>query len=148
MQLNWILASLHLMALAFGFSTCWLRANALKALKQPADLEPVFRYDNFYGIATLAWIGTGLWRLFGDADKGSEYYLNNNAFLLKMLVFAIIFLLELKPMITLIRWRIQLKKGKEPDLHTAPLLAKLSYAELAGFVLMVLAATAMARGIG
>lgn len=148
MQLNWILASLHLIALALGFSTCWLRANALKTAEHSKDLKAVFRYDNLYGIATLIWIGTGLWRLFGNTDKESDYYLNNQAFLLKMGLFVIVFLLELKPMITLIRWRIELKRGQEPDMASTKQLATLTYAELGGFILMVMAATAMARGMG
>jgi len=118
----------------------------LSTAKKPGDLGDVFFADNLYGIAILLWIGTGLWRAFGGLEKGTVHYLQSTAFWLKMTAFGLVFLLELYPMIKLFRWRIDLKKGREPDVARTALMARLTYAELAGLAIMVLLATAMARG--
>jgi putative membrane protein len=65
-----------------------------------------------------------------------------------MALLGLILALELRPMVTLIRWRIQLSQAGTPDVGSAPALARISYAQAVLVVLMVLAATAMARGIG
>ena len=49
-------------------------------------------------------------------------------------------------MVVLVRWRGQLKRGEAPDLVQAPLLARLTLAELPLLVGMVFLAVAMARG--
>jgi putative membrane protein len=59
-----------------------------------------------------------------------------------------ILLLEIWPMITLIRWRVQVAKGSLPDSSSAAAIARISYAQAALLIGMVLAATAMARGMG
>jgi putative membrane protein len=51
-------------------------------------------------------------------------------------------------MATLIAWRRQLARGEQPDLRAAPAIARTSYIEALLVILMVLAATAMARGMG
>jgi putative membrane protein len=50
--------------------------------------------------------------------------------------------------VTLIRWRIQIARGQRPDTSLAPAIARISLVQAVLVVLMVLAATAMARGIG
>ncbi len=62
-------------------------------------------------------------------------------------LFALVFLLELLPMITLVRWRIDRRKGRPLALNRAPLLARLTLAQIPLLVLMVGMATAMARGL-
>jgi putative membrane protein len=56
--------------------------------------------------------------------------------------------LEIRPMLTLIRWRRQVGMGAAPQTGIAGGLARISFIQAALVVLMVLAATAMARGIG
>ncbi|MCU0335520.1 MAG: DUF2214 family protein [Chitinophagaceae bacterium] len=146
--LRWILASLHLIGLGVGFGACWLRAVRLQALaKGTGSLQAVLNADNWYGVATLLWIATGLWRAFGGVEKGSDYYLNSTAFLVKMALFIVVFALEWVPMVAFIGWRIQLKKQRLPDTRKAGLFATLTYLELFVFLLMVFAATATARGL-
>jgi putative membrane protein len=148
MYLPWLLSALHLISLALGFGSCWMRAAALRSATQLADLKAVFRYDNLYGLATLLWISTGLWRAFGGQAKGTDYYLNSQLFWLKMGLFGLVFACELYPMVMLIKWRKQSKKGIAVDFAHAPKMANLSYLELVGLLLMVFIATAMARGMG
>ena len=51
-------------------------------------------------------------------------------------------------MITLIRWRVQVAKGAQPDPAPAVAIARISYLQALLLIGMVLAATAMARGLG
>jgi putative membrane protein len=51
-------------------------------------------------------------------------------------------------MITLIRWRVLVAKGSLPDPSPASAIARISYLQALLLVGMVLAATAMARGMG
>jgi putative membrane protein len=59
-----------------------------------------------------------------------------------------ILVLEMSPMMTLIRWRAQLRRGETPDTSLAGRFSSISYAQAVLVLLMVLAATAMARGFG
>ena len=143
----YIVAVVHLLTFGLGFGSCWARANGLKKLKDASGLPAVFAADNFWGIASLLWLSTGFWRVLGGLAKGSEYYFNSTAFYIKMGIFVLILLLELKPMITLIKWRSQFKKEQSIDFSAAPLMAKLTYIELILLIPMVFMAAAMARGM-
>lgn len=67
------------------------------------------------GISAGILLITGLMRAFGGYEKGTDYYLHQPLFHLKMTLFVIILLLELAPMITLIKWRIALGRGAAID---------------------------------
>ena len=51
-------------------------------------------------------------------------------------------------MVTLIRWRMLVAKGTLPDPAPAAAIARISYLQAVLLIGMVLAATAMARGMG
>lgn len=144
---RYLLAVAHLIALAVGIAAVYGRSRALRRVRRPEDLPSVFHADNWYGIAALLWIGTGLWRAFGGVEKGTAYYLGSHWFIGKMGLFAIVLLLELLPMVTLIRWRIALRRKEPVVLDRAPLLARLSVAQVPLLLLMVVMAAAMARGL-
>jgi putative membrane protein len=148
MNLSYFLAALHILTFGLGFYAIWSRANALKKLKDASGLNDVFKADNLWGIAALLWIATGLWRTFGGLEKGSHYYLHSNTFIAKMILFLFVFIIEIKPMVTLIQWRIRKRKNETIDFSSARLLARLSHIELGLVVIIVFLATAMARGIG
>jgi len=146
MLLHWFIATLHLLALPLGLGAIWARSRALRLARSAADLQRVFVADNFWGAAAVLWIATGLFRAFGGLEKGTEYYLHNWLFYLKMGLLVIVLLLEVWPMTSLIRWRIQLRRGASLDLTSAPMLARISAIQAALIVIMVCAATAVARG--
>ena len=148
MNLSYIIATLHILTFGIGFYAIWTRANALKKLKDVSDLNEVFKADNFWGLAALLWISTGLWRAFGGLEKGSDYYLHSKTFIAKMALFLLVFLIEIKPMVTLIRWRTKKRKNEPMDFSSARQLAFLSHIELGLITIIVFLATAMARGIG
>lgn len=147
MDLRYSIATIHLLTFGLGFASCWMRASALRRLKDQAGLKDVFFADNLWGIAAALWLLTGLWRGFGGLEKGSDYYLQNTAFLIKMGLFILIFALEMKPMITLIKWRVAKGKGQPIDLSVAPSMARVTYIQLVLLFPIVTMATAMARGI-
>jgi putative membrane protein len=111
-------------------------------------LRRVFYADTWWGVAAVLWISTGLLRAFGGLEKGGSYYLHNHLFWTKMGLLAAILVLELQPMIALIQWRRQIGRGEVPDTRAASRFARISVLQATLVVLMVLAATAMARGYG
>jgi putative membrane protein len=148
MTSRWLAASLHLLALGIGLGAVWARGRALRSSLDAATLRQVFFADTLWGLAAVLWISTGLWRLLAGLEKGTGYYLQNHVFLAKMALLAVVLLLEIRPMVTLIRWRQSVSRGQAPDTSRAALLARISFVQAWLIVLMVFAATAMARGIG
>jgi putative membrane protein len=118
----------------------------LRLARTTPDLQRVFIADTFWGLAAVLWIATGLLRAFGGLEKGSSYYLHDRVFFVKMGLFAVILLLEIWPMATLIRWRIGARRGASVNTTSAPALARISEIQAGLVVLMVFAATALARG--
>jgi putative membrane protein len=148
MSLRWLLAAAHLMGLGVGLGAVWARARALQGELDAARLRQVFYADSWWGIAAVIWIATGLWRLFGGLEKGTAYYLHNYLFWVKMACLALILILEIAPMTGLIRWRMKAARGEVVDTSRAKRFAVISMIQAILVVLMVLAATGMARGYG
>ena len=147
-MLRWLLAALHLLALGIGLGAVWARARALRGPLDAAGVQRVLNADSWWGIAAIVWIGTGLLRAFGGFEKGAAYYLHNTLFIVKMLLLVSLLLLEIWPMMTFIKWRIRGARGETIDASAALTLASVTYIEAALVVLMVIAATGMARGFG
>jgi putative membrane protein len=97
-------------------------------------------------VAALLWLGTGLPRLLIGTEKPTAYYLGNHLFWLKLTLFGVVFVLELAPMIALIRWRMDLRRGQTPDLTLASVWARISRVQAGLLLLMLFIATAVARG--
>lgn len=148
MAIRWLLATLHLLALGIGLGAVWARGRGLRAELDAAGLQRVFYADNWWGIAAFVWLATGLLRAFAGLEKGTSYYLNNHVFRAKMGLFLCVFILELWPMLTLMRWRRQVQHGEQPETRAARRMARLSACEAGLVVLIAMAATAMARGYG
>src|ERR1700741_5392774 len=108
MTLRWIFAALHLLGLGIGLGAVWVRAMALRR-PDDAGLRRAFAADSLWGLAAALWIVTGAVRAFGGIEKGSDYYLGSTAFQVKMALLLAILALEVRPMVTLMRWRGQLK---------------------------------------
>jgi putative membrane protein len=148
MSIRWLFAALHLLGLGLGLGSVWARGRAFRGELDAAGLRRVFYADTWWGVAALVWIGTGLVRAFVGLEKGSAYYLHNHLFWGKMTLLLMILILELGPMVTLIRWRTQVARGELPDTRAAGRFSRISFLQAALVVLMVLAATGMARGYG
>lgn len=149
MTLRWLVAAAHLLALGIGLGAVWGRSRALRG--SVVDAQAVRRAlvaDAWWGVAALLWLGTGLWRAFGGLEKGTAYYLASIAFHAKMGLFLLVVALEIKPMVTMMRWRGALSRGTRLDTASARTISRLSAVQALLVVAMVLAATAMARGMG
>lgn len=143
-----IVSSLHLLALAIGLPAVFLRGRAFKGRLDADGLRRLMAADSVWGVAAALWIVTGLLRAFGGLEKGTDFYLRSPLFWTKMTLFVLILLLEILPMVTLIRWRVRLGRGLQVDTSGVSRLYTLNHVELALVVVMVFVASMMARGVG
>jgi putative membrane protein len=147
-MLRWILAALHLTALGIGLGAVWVRAGALRGSLDPAGLRRVFAADGRWGLAGFLWIATGLWRVLAATEKPGADYMHKHLFYLKMLSLLVLLVLEVRAIVLLTRWRGAVRRGGPVDPAAAPGLARISYIQVLLVVVMLLAATGMARGFG
>jgi len=148
MTLRWVLAAIHLLGLGIGLGAVYVRAKALSGRIDTDKVRAALAADAWWALAAILWVGSGLWRLFGSIEKDTAYYMGNHVFWTKMVLFVGILLMEIRPMMTLARWRRELARGIPPNTLSAHRISRVSYAQAGLVVLMVLAATAMARGLG
>lgn len=148
MMIRWILGALHLLALPIGFAAVTVRAMGLRRQAAGMDLRSVFAADSIWGLSALLWVSTGLIRAFTYIEKGSQYYLGNSWFWAKMGLLAVILALEVLPMATLIRWRLEDHRGQTVDLGRAGFLSRISATQAMLILVMVAVAAGMARGLG
>jgi putative membrane protein len=89
----------------------------------------------------------GLLRVF-YFKKGAEYYWTSHAFLTKFGVFILVGLLSIVPTVEFLSWRKAVKAGKVPQVSEKKLgtVRRLIHIELAGIVVILLAAAIMAKG--
>jgi putative membrane protein len=148
MLAHWLLAAVHLLAFALGFWAVLTRGTAFRRLAAGVgEARSVLIADNLWGICAVILLISGGMRAFGGYEKGTDYYLHQPLFHLKMTLFVLILLLEIAPMVTLIKWRIALGRGAAIDAGRAKLFARISHIEALLVLLMVVAATGMARGV-
>jgi putative membrane protein len=148
MLIRWLLAAIHLLGYGVALASILARTRALRRCSTPARLPEVFLADNGWGLSALVLVVTGALRAFGGYEKGSAFYLHEPLFHLKMGLLVLILILEIAPMVTLIRWRIAVRKGGVPDLRRVRRFAGTGAVQAVLLVAMVVAATGMARGIG
>lgn len=148
MTLGWLLASLHLIGLGIGLVAVFVRGTTLRDIGTTGPIQRVLVADNFWGLSAIILISTGLLRAFAGFEKGSDYYLHSAMFWSKMGLLVLVLILEVRPMVTLIRWRMNVRSGAEPDISAARSLARISYVQAAILAAMIFVATAMARSLG
>jgi putative membrane protein len=144
--LRLLLAGTHLLALGIGLGAVWARGRALRGIVDNAALRRAFAADAWWGISAVLWLATGLTRLFAATEKSVDYYLRNPLFHVKMGLFLLLLLLEVWPMITLIRWRRALGRNQTAAFGAAHRIARISTIEAFIVVIIVFVATALARG--
>jgi putative membrane protein len=146
--IRWLLASLHLLGFGLALTAIIARTRALRRCGSAQGLAGVFLADNVWGLSALLLIVTGSLRAFGGFEKGASFYLQEPFFHVKMGALVLILLLEIAPMIALIRWRIALRKGISPPLARVHQFAAISAVQVALLIVIVFAAAGMARGVG
>ncbi|HEX5633729.1 MAG TPA: DUF2214 family protein [Gemmatimonadales bacterium] len=149
-MLRVILAALHLLALAIGFRAVLERSAALRLAPGDAMLRRAFAADSWWGVAAILWLGTGLWRWLAGMEKTREFYRTADWFHLKLGLFTIVFLLELWPMVTLVRWRIARARRTPAEQVVVPAVAQriaaIGRLQAVLLVAILTAAVAVARG--
>lgn len=148
MLARWMLAAVHLLAFGYALASILRRSRGLRRCTTMEDLPAVFAADNGWGISALVLIVTGVMRAFGGFEKGAAYYLHEPLFHLKIGALILILALEVAPMMTLVRWRLAYRRGDVPDLTVAPKYSRIGAVQAVLLVVMVFAASGMARGIG
>jgi putative membrane protein len=148
MLVRWFLAAIHLLAFGFALASILRRSRGLRRCTSTEGLPAIFSADNGWGGSAVVLIVTGAMRAFGGFEKGADYYLHEPLFHVKMGALVLILLLEIAPMMALLRWRNAVKNGDVPDLTRAPKYARIGMWQTLLLVVMVFAATGMARGIG
>jgi putative membrane protein len=135
-----IVSALHVGGIALSFASIHLRARG--ALR--GAIDDVLAADNAWGVAAIVVVGSGLARAFLGLEKGSNFYLHNVNFFAKMVALGVLFVLELWPMVTLLRARFSAL-----DVTTAlPAIGRISQVQYALLVVMLVLAPLMARGVG
>lgn len=148
MLTHWMLAALHLLAVVVGFWAVLARGTALRRLTDgTGEARSVLIADNIWGVCAVILLVSGGVRAFGGYEKGTDYYLHQPLFHLKMTFFVLILLLEIAPMVTLIKWRIALGRNRALDTGRVKLFARISHIEALLLLLMVVAATGVARAV-
>jgi len=147
-MLSAIVSALHLLALAIGLPSVFLRGRALAGTLDGPGLRRLFAADTWWGVAALVWIATGLARAFGGLEKGASFYLASPLFWVKMALLGVIILLEIWPMTTFIRWRAGVQRGETPPTGRARQLWVVNHVEMVLVIVMVFVASFMARGFG
>jgi putative membrane protein len=107
------------------------------------------RADRVIGLAAALLLVFGFLRVF-YFEKGSEYYLDNTFFQIKLGLFFIAALISLVPTIQFARWNPELKQGVAPDLASATVkrLKRIIHWELVLIGGIMLCASLMAKGLG
>jgi len=113
-----------------------------------ASARSVLRMDTAYGIAALVLLVVGFTRVF-HTEKGSAYYFDSGAFLLKLTLFIVVGLLSIYPTVKFLGWRKALREQRVPDFDagTRRKVRLLIHVELTLIVVIMLMAVMMARGI-
>lgn len=141
-----LLSAMHLLTLALGLGGIVFRGRALAQILDEAGWRRLLAADNAWGAAAVLWIATGLGRVF-FGGKESAFYSHNGLFWTKMALFALVFALELTPMITFIRVRSALRNHTPLPQFSVKLYRRINSAEVVLIVMIVFTASFMARGV-
>ena len=102
-------AYIHYLSFMLCFGALIYERISLKANPNRKDAISMVVADVIYGIAGIALLVSGIYRVtkFG---QGSEFYTQNPIFWTKIIVFAVVGSLSLYPTITYVLWAIPLRK--------------------------------------
>jgi putative membrane protein len=139
---------LHFLA---AFGVCAMVLYELVFLTQTPSLttaKNIQRADMIYGLSALLVVLIGFIRVY-YFEKGPDYYFNNPFFWIKLTAFTGVGLLSIYPSIKFFQWNPLLKSETAPRLtiQTYNILRTLLILEVIGLVVMMIAASMMAKGV-
>ena len=141
-----LLSAIHLLTLGLGLGSVYMRGRALASPLDEAGWRRLLAADNAWGAAAGLWIASGIARVF-FGGKEPTFYLYNGLFWTKLALFALVFVLELGPMITFIRVRTAQRRGTALPTFSVAAYRRINNAEVALVVMIVFVAAFMARGV-
>jgi putative membrane protein len=145
MVISALLSAVHVLTLALGLGAIFIRGRALAGPLDEAGWQRLLAADNLWGAAAALWIVSGLGRVFlGGKEPG--FYPHNGFFWVKLGLFALVFALEVMPMMTFIRVRIARGRGTALPRFSVGAYRRINQAEVALVVTIVFVAAFMARG--
>jgi len=146
--LSSIFAFLHFIA-AFTvvFTLCYQRI-VFKQQLNSKEVKQLQKADSLYGLAAVMVLIVGFLRVF-LFEKGKDFYYTNSFFWIKLGLFAIIGLLSIYPTIRFLKWKKVFPKDRNIKLETKEYMniKRCINFEVVGLVLMLMAASLMAKGI-
>ena len=145
MVISALLSAIHVLTLAIGLGSVYLRGRALAQPLDDAGWRRLLAAHNLWGNAAGLWIASGLARVF-VGGKEPAFYWHNGFFWVKLALFGLIFALELTPMTTFIRVRSAQRRGAPLPAFSTETYRRINSAELALVVIIVFVAAFMARG--
>lgn len=144
-----LLPYLHYIAIMTLMGSLIAEHLLLKPGIRGAQIKSLAGIDFIYGIAAILVLATGLlrWFVYG---KGSEFYLSNPLFHIKLTLFVILGILSIFPTVKFLKWRKQVRSGNEPEIAEKTVKRLLLYIriELLLLVIIPLLAVMIARGQG
>jgi len=140
-----LLSALHMLTLALGVWGVVERGRALAGPLDDAGWKRLLAADTAWGVAALLWIASGLARVF-FGGKELDFYWRNGFFWTKLSLFAVVFALELRPMMTFIQVRKARSSRAALPAFSVDTYRKINSAELLLVVAIVFVAAFMARG--
>ena len=145
MVVSALLSAIHVLTLALGLGAVFIRGRALAGPLDESGWRRLLAADNAWGVAAGLWIVSGLGRVF-FGGKESSFYWHNGFFWMKLSLFAVVFVLELMPMVTFIRVRAARARQTTLPRFSIESLRRINAAELVLVVTIVFVAAFMARG--
>lgn len=141
-----ITAYLHYFGFMVSFAALGVELFHLKPEITISEAKKIAFADVAYGLSATTILVTGILRViyFG---KGTEYYLSNPFFWVKIGLFILVSLFSLYPTFTFILWFKDFRDERSPKLSSdkVKILSWLIKGELLGFSLIPLFAALMAR---
>ncbi len=139
----------HYLSLMLCFGALVFERIRLKPSPDRGEAISLILADVVYGGAGIVLLISGILRVrsFG---QGTEFYVHNPIFWVKIVLFIVVGLISLYPTITYILWALPISKGDLPEV-SEKLVQRLRFVlniELIGFCIIPLFATLMARGVG
>jgi putative membrane protein len=141
-----LLSAVHVLTLALGLGAVFSRGRALAGPLDDEGWRRLLAADTAWGAAAGLWIASGLGRVF-FGGKQPDFYWHNGFFWVKLALFAVVFVLELGPMVTFMRVRSARKRAAPLPRFSIETHRRINSVEIALVVAIVFVAALMARGV-
>lgn len=146
-MLQWLFATLHLLALGCGLGAIAARGRNLASMPDAPAVQRSLRADNWWRLSLLLWLCSGSALAFSHQamlwSQGRPLPLA----MAKLLAITLLLLQEWRSRPLIRQCRQRLERGRLPGDETCSLLARHSRRQLATLLLILLLSSAMQAGL-